>query len=72
MHNDKKCGCRTYHKSAKIEYIKLQEVFIILSFHHATYLLTDSVKVGFHYPSSRPELTGVKNAPEFSGRQLGP
>ena len=21
------------------------------------------LKVGFHYPSSRPELTGVKNAP---------
>ena len=36
-----------------------------------------SLKVGFHStrvhgPSSRAELTGVKNAPEFSGRQLGP
>ena len=35
------------------------------------------VKVGFHYPSSRPEFTGrvdgcQKNAPEFSSRQLGP
>ena len=29
------------------------------------------LKVGFHYPSSRPMLTGVKNAPEFSGRELG-
>jgi len=31
-----------------------------------------TVKVGFHYPSWRPEFTGVKYAPEFSGRQLGP
>ena len=37
-----------------------------------TVIVRDSLKVGFHYPSSRPELTGVKNAPEFSGRQLGP
>ena len=27
---------------------------------------------GFHYPSWRPEMTGVKNAPELTGRQLGP
>ena len=30
-----------------------------------------TVKVGFHYPSSRPEFTGVKNAPEFTGRVDG-
>ena len=34
--------------------------------------LTVTVKPGFHYPSWRPELMGVKNAPEFTGRQLGP
>jgi len=27
---------------------------------------------GFQYLSWRPELTGVKNAPEFTGRKLGP
>jgi len=38
-----------------------QSLFIIMIF-----------KPGFHYPSWRPELTGVKNAPELTGRQLGP
>ena len=36
---------------------------------HACHVIVDRLKVGFHYPSSRPEF---KNAPEFSGRQLGP
>ena len=30
------------------------------------------LKPGFHYQSWRPELTGVKNAPELTGRELGP
>ena len=48
-----------------------RNVRYILCIAVASEWVNEWVKPGLHYPRLRPEFTGVKNAPEFTGRQLG-